>query len=386
MRINNEQYLISEYRWTFQDIVIRIHAESSWRDRPISSQDVFLACRIRWSKRERTWSIRKDRYTRLRRMVSEAKPVRNTHSLDLYCSFIVNFDVFQVRTHIKQQLTRNGIGRGCAQISDKNNSGDPIGLAESYRASWQSVHKVSRESFSERRYSCRISVIMFTLLLLRKINIPYARILYIAYEKRITDMCMIIIEDVCARLKRIEVDSRDSAELSLGTTLFELYLTLQRYATWVGTIIIAGSSKISDSSDLDLKFASRWSLAIYRLGQMLCAEGQLENMKIQIYHEWFRAGVAHWLDIAVYKALKRIDKAVEIDSLQTVDDSVQYSSSAVDTLTTFYQIKVFWTQLAWPDVEGSYTFIAKIIDVSCWEFWRLIKLCATIDTRCLPLQ
>jgi len=98
---------------------------------------------------------------------------------------------------------------------------------------------------------------------------------------------------------------------------------------------------------------------------MLCAEGQLENMKIQIYHEWFRAGVAHWLDIAVYKALKRIDKAVEIDSLQTVDDSVQYSSSAVDTLTTFYQIKVFWTQLAWPDVEGSYTFIAKIIDVSC---------------------
>jgi len=65
----------------------------------------------------------------------------------------------------------------------------------------------------------------------RKINIPYARILYIAYEKRITDMCMIIIEDVCARLKRIEVDSTDSAELSLGTTLFELYLALQRYAT-----------------------------------------------------------------------------------------------------------------------------------------------------------
>lgn len=102
----------------------------------------------------------------------------------------------------------------------------------------------------------------------------------------------------------------------------------------------------------------------YRLGQVLCAEGQLEDMKIQKYHEWFRGGVAHWLDIAVYKALKRIDRAVEIDTLQAVDNSVQYSSSAVDTLTTFYQIKVFWTQLAWPDVEGSYTFIAKIIDVS----------------------
>ena len=86
-------------------------------------------------------------------------------------------------------------------------------------------------------------------------------------------------------------------------------------------------------------------------------------MKIQNYYDWFRAGVAHWLDIAVYKALKRIDRAVDFDTLQPVDSSVQYSSSAVDTLTIFYQIKVFWTQLAWPDVEGSYTFIAKIIDV-----------------------
>lgn len=45
-------------------------------------------------------------------------------------------------------------------------------------------------------------------------------------------MCMIIVEDVCTRLKRIEVEKSDgtSEELALGTTLFELYLTLQRYA------------------------------------------------------------------------------------------------------------------------------------------------------------
>lgn len=49
------------------------------------------------------------------------------------------------------------------------------------------------------------------------------------YEKRISDMCMIITEDVCGRLKRIEVDNSDG-ELSLGTTLFDLYLALQRYA------------------------------------------------------------------------------------------------------------------------------------------------------------
>ena len=87
-------------------------------------------------------------------------------------------------------------------------------------------------------------------------------------------------------------------------------------------------------------------------------------MKVQSYYDWFRAGVAHWLEIAVYKALKRIDRAVELDNLRPVDAGVQYSSSAVDTLTIFYQIKVFWSQLAWPDAEGAYAFIAKIVDVS----------------------
>lgn len=45
-------------------------------------------------------------------------------------------------------------------------------------------------------------------------------------------------------------------------------------------------------------------------------------------------------------------------------DDVKYSSSAVDSLAIFYQIKIFWEQLEWPDVEGSYTFVAKIVDVS----------------------
>lgn len=63
----------------------------------------------------------------------------------------------------------------------------------------------------------------------RRINLPYARCLYMTYEKRISDMCMIITEDICGRLKRIEIENAD-VELNLGTTLFELYLALQRYA------------------------------------------------------------------------------------------------------------------------------------------------------------
>ena len=112
---------------------------------------------------------------------------------------------------------------------------------------------------------------------------------------------------------------------------------------------------------------------LYRVGQNISPD-ELDGMKVQRYYDWFRAGVAHWLEIAVYKALKRIDRAVEFDNLQPVDTSVQYSSSAVDTLTIFYQIKVFWTQLAWPDVEGAYAFIAKIVDVSIMCISYLIIL------------
>lgn len=61
----------------------------------------------------------------------------------------------------------------------------------------------------------------------------------------------------------------------------------------------------------------------------------------------------------------RIEKAIELDQLIAVDNSVKYSSSAVDTLAIFYQIKIFWQQLDWPDVEGSYIFVGKIVDDIC---------------------
>merc|ERR1712110_1303139 len=70
-------------------------------------------------------------------------------------------------------------------------------------------------------------------------------------------------------------------------------------------------------------------------------------------------------DIALYKAMERITKAVELDDLTPVDDFVQHSSSAVDIKTVLVQIKTFWTQLSWPDVEASYAFISKILDDVC---------------------
>lgn len=104
-------------------------------------------------------------------------------------------------------------------------------------------------------------------------------------------------------------------------------------------------------------------MSIYSLGQGL-NETEWSNYAISKFHSWFFGGVAKWLEIAAEKAKTRVEKAVDLDNLVPVDTNVKYSSSGVDTLAIFYQIKIFWQQLAWPDVEGCYTFVAKIIDVS----------------------
>lgn len=102
---------------------------------------------------------------------------------------------------------------------------------------------------------------------------------------------------------------------------------------------------------------------IYYLGSSLSPI--VTEYKINQYYKWFTPGVTHWLDISVYKALIRIEKAIELDQLTPVDETVKYSSSAVDTLAIFYQIKTFWQQLDWPDVEDSYMFVGKIVDDIC---------------------
>jgi hypothetical protein len=54
-----------------------------------------------------------------------------------------------------------------------------------------------------------------------------------------------------------------------------------------------------------------------------------------------------------------------LDPLIAVDATVKYSSSAVDTLAIFYQIRIFWQQLAWPNAEGAFIFVSKIVDDIC---------------------
>ena len=65
----------------------------------------------------------------------------------------------------------------------------------------------------------------------------------------------------------------------------------------------------------------------------------LETFAIRKYYTWFFTGVVRWLDIAAYKAMQRIEKAVELDDFIPVDSTVQYSSSAIDAMTIFHQVK-----------------------------------------------
>ncbi|XP_063220892.1 protein unc-13 homolog 4B isoform X3 [Bacillus rossius redtenbacheri] len=169
------------------------------------------------------------------------------------------------------------------------------------------------------------------------LRFSYAATLFSVYEVKIAEMAKEVVMDVCKTLRPLKFNERpedgiyDNEPITMGTTLFELYLDLQRFVA---------------------------------LGAGL-GPGSQEGTAVHNFHTWFHRGVAQWLDIALYKALQRIEKAVELDQLVPIDTSVKYSSSAVDTLSIFYQIKIFWDQLSWPDIEGSYTFVAKIIDDIC---------------------
>lgn len=136
------------------------------------------------------------------------------------------------------------------------------------------------------------------------------------YQEKIVALAECEVGNICKSLKRLSFAGKAPTEnekevssqpLNVGTTLFELYLIMQRFVV---------------------------------LGSDLCPM-EHEAFPIRHFHRWFHGGVSQWLDIAVFKALQRIEKAVELDSLIPVDSTVRYSSSAVDTLTIFYQVRKY---------------------------------------------
>ncbi|XP_066150952.1 protein unc-13 homolog 4B isoform X3 [Euwallacea fornicatus] len=179
-------------------------------------------------------------------------------------------------------------------------------------------------------------------LFIEHVSFQYAKCLYTFYQTQLSSLCEPEVREICKNLKTLDysgynfgngptVTDQTVDPLAEGTSLFNLYLTIQRFVT---------------------------------LGEGICP-ADYNGFEIRNFHQWFHEGVAQWLDIAVYKALQRIEKAVDLDQLVHIDATVKYSSSAVDTLTIFYQVNTFWQQLNWPDIESCYSFIAKIIDDIC---------------------
>jgi BAI1-associated protein 3 len=102
-------------------------------------------------------------------------------------------------------------------------------------------------------------------------------VLYKVYDKKLESCLKEIVLDICNKkisrldlLDRADMKHNRYEEINMLTTLFELYLLLKRF---------------------------------FVLGSALCPT--VTDFCLKDYYEWFSNGVAHWLDISVYKAMTR---------------------------------------------------------------------------------
>ncbi|KAL5018735.1 hypothetical protein ScPMuIL_004457 [Solemya velum] len=168
--------------------------------------------------------------------------------------------------------------------------------------------------------------------LFKPVHVQYFHITYRQLEKLLGEEAN---EDLRRRLNRMEAMGKDITSTPLaaavGTTLFELYLALQEFCKFKDNI----------------------------------PQSDWKSLTIPQFYEWFRFALQQWLSIARQKALKRIQKAIELDKVAQVNAGIKYSTSAVDVCCCFAQITEFWKQLAWPDLVGAYPLVYKLTEDIC---------------------
>lgn len=101
--------------------------------------------------------------------------------------------------------------------------------------------------------------------------------LYKVYDNSLETHVKSIVVDICSKkierldlLDRADMKHNRYEEINMLTTLFELYLLLKRFSV---------------------------------LGSALCPS--VNDFLMKDFYVWFSDGVAHWLDISLYKALTR---------------------------------------------------------------------------------
>ncbi|XP_037044605.1 BAI1-associated protein 3 isoform X2 [Bradysia coprophila] len=88
-------------------------------------------------------------------------------------------------------------------------------------------------------------------------------------------------------------------------------------------------------------------------------------LALQNYHEWFEPAIQRWIMVSKAKALQRVRAAIMLDRICEGDRIVRHSTSSVDTVSCFYQMREFWKIIAWPD-SNSYTYFeAQLIEAAC---------------------
>ncbi|XP_072415631.1 BAI1-associated protein 3 isoform X1 [Chiloscyllium punctatum] len=159
------------------------------------------------------------------------------------------------------------------------------------------------------------------------LKIDYFSITYQQLEKLVADDILTLMEELGTTMEQ----ERSRMTQEMGETLFELYLSLKELKRF--------------KEYLQLK------------------DSQL--LALTNFHDWFQMSINKWLQIVYEKSCERITRAVSVDQFEPVDTLSKHSSSAVDVVTCFTQIKSFWLQLAWPDPMGAFVFVTKITDDIC---------------------
>ncbi|GLH13404.1 uncharacterized protein GBIM_17982 [Gryllus bimaculatus] len=180
-------------------------------------------------------------------------------------------------------------------------------------------------------------------------GVPYFSTVYKQLEK-------MLAEDVGKELEVLEVHN------DLSHQVAALCIQMQNTELGIPTdeLVLAPGAELA-TSIFELYLAMQ-ELVNFR--ENLPPQDQ-KTLAINTYYEWFEPAVDKWMDVAKYKAMHRIRKALELNKTCTGDFIVKHSTSAVDATSCFFQIKEFWRQLAWPDLVGSYNFVVKIIDCIC---------------------
>ncbi|XP_067859183.1 BAI1-associated protein 3 isoform X2 [Heptranchias perlo] len=168
---------------------------------------------------------------------------------------------------------------------------------------------------------------LYNNIFLSVVKIDYFSVTYQQLEKLVADDVLALMEELGAAMEQ----ERSKMTQQIGETLFELYLSLKELKCFKEFFSLKDSKPLALAS----------------------------------FHDWFQMSINKWLHIVYEKSCERITRAVEVDQLDPVDTLSKHSSSAVDVVTCFTQIRSFWLQLAWPDPMGAFVFVTKITDDIC---------------------